>query len=134
MHIECGSRYTIIIKDNYEQARRVCYLLWLFAALLSAPTLVARVCVEVSKHKDKDKTKTKMIAILGGREGDSILVYPGLGQTVALEVNLLLNQAYLIRPSIQSRPLINVPLCYGATSVKDSIMYLMILYCQNAMV
>ena len=79
-----------------EQARRVCYLLWLFAALLSAPTLVARVCVEVSKHKDKDKTKTKMIAILGGREGDSILVYPRLGQTMALEVKLLLNCAFLI--------------------------------------
>ena len=42
-----------------EQARRVCYLLWLLAALLSAPTLVARVCVEVSKDKDKDEDKDK---------------------------------------------------------------------------
>ena len=37
-------------KDNDDQARRVCYLLWLLAALLSAPTLVARVYVEVCQH------------------------------------------------------------------------------------
>ena len=46
-------------KDNDNQARRVCYLLWLLAALLSAPTLVARVYVEVCKYKDKDKGEDK---------------------------------------------------------------------------
>ena len=37
------------VDHNYVQARRVCYFLWLLAALLSAPTLVARVYVEVLK-------------------------------------------------------------------------------------
>ena len=39
------------VDHNYVQARRVCYFLWLLAALLSAPTLVARVYVEVWKRQ-----------------------------------------------------------------------------------
>ena len=39
------------VDHNYVQARRVCYFLWLLAACLSAPTLVARVYVEVFKRQ-----------------------------------------------------------------------------------
>ena len=39
------------VDHNHVQARRVCYFLWLLAALLSAPTLVARVYVEVWKRQ-----------------------------------------------------------------------------------
>ena len=39
------------VDHNYVQARRVCYFLWLLAALVSAPTLVARVYVEVFKRQ-----------------------------------------------------------------------------------
>ena len=39
------------VDHNYVQARRVCYFLWLLAALLSAPTLVARVYLEVFKRQ-----------------------------------------------------------------------------------
>ena len=107
------------VDHNYVQARRVCYFLWLLAALLSAPTLVARVYVEVFKRQrltliQRRTLKQRHISFLlifeddnimynflwieitlkhcidlfstGGRKSNSLLVYSGLGQTLAVEV------------------------------------------------
>ena len=94
----------MLTTNNYVQARRVCYFLWLLAALLSAPTLVARVYVEVFKRQrltliQRRTLKQSHISFLltlgnialiffstGGRKSNSLLVYSGLGQTLAVEV------------------------------------------------